>query len=54
VALCGTDPSAADYPQAIAFCHGYAVGAYAYYSAGVTADPAARFVCLPNPSPARS
>ncbi len=54
VALCGTDPSAPDYPQAIAFCQGYAVGAYAYYSASVAADPNARYVCLPNPPPGRS
>jgi len=54
VALCGTDPSAPDYPQAIAFCHGYVVGAYAYYSASAAADPNLRFVCLPNPAPARS
>ena len=54
VALCSTDPSEADYPEAIAFCHGYAVGAYAYYSAGVAVDPSARYVCLPNPPPARS
>jgi hypothetical protein len=54
VALCSTDPSASDYPQTIAFCHGYAVGAFAYYSAAAAADPALRFICLPNPSPARS
>ena len=54
VALCGTDVSAPDYPQAIAFCQGYAVGAYAYYSAAAAADPGARFVCLPNPPPGRT
>jgi hypothetical protein len=54
VALCSTAPAAPDYPQSIAFCHGYAVGAFAYYSAAAAANPSARFVCLPNPPPARS
>ena len=31
VSLCSRDPSAEDYVAAQNFCHGFAVGAYAYY-----------------------
>lgn len=54
VSLCSTDPSASDYPMAISFCHGFAVGAYQYYTQVASASRRERFVCTPNPPPTRS
>ena len=52
VKLCTTPQGDEHYTSAIAFCHGFGVGAYHYYSA-VTVQ-ANRFVCPPNPAPTRS
>ena len=54
VALCSADPSAHDYVAAIHFCHGFAAGAYQYYSMLAGAVPEARYVCVPDPPPTRS
>lgn len=54
VALCSRDPSAGDYAAAQNFCHGFAVGAYAYYRSVATAEPDAKIVCFKEPYPERS
>jgi hypothetical protein len=48
--------SAADPLQdkAIHFCHGYLVGAYAYYAALASGPEGKRLVCFPDPPPARN
>ena len=50
--VCGTPSSASDYATAIAFCHGFLAGSYAYFQA--TTLPASRFVCTPDPAPTRA
>lgn len=50
--VCGTPPSDADAPTALAFCHGVLAGAYGYFVATMPAED--RFVCLPNPGPTRA
>ena len=52
VALCSMPPSDDNYTSAIAFCHGFGVGAYHYYHQST--PQADRFVCPPNPAPKRS
>jgi len=52
VALCTTSPGDEHYTSAIAFCHGFGVGAYHYYNA--TTAQADRFVCPPDPAPKRA
>jgi len=51
VALCSMPPSDDNYASAIAFCHGFGVGAYHYYHQST--QPVDRFVCPPNPAPKR-
>ncbi len=52
VRVCSTDPGDEYFTTAIAFCHGFGVGAFHYY---VAATPAMdRFVCPPNPAPSRA
>lgn len=53
VALCGRDASAVDYVAAQNFCHGYTVGAYAYYHSVALADPDLKIVCVKEPYPER-
>jgi hypothetical protein len=53
VALCGRDPAAVDYVAALNFCHGYAVGAFAYYHSISEADPDLKIVCVKRPYPER-
>ncbi|MCU0555596.1 MAG: hypothetical protein MUE57_10520 [Syntrophales bacterium] len=53
VSLCGRDASAVDYVAAMNFCHGYTVGAYAYYHSVIEADPDAKIVCVKQPYPER-
>ena len=53
VALCDRDPSAVDYVAAQNFCHGYTVGAYAYYHSVSLADPDLKIVCVKEPYPER-
>jgi hypothetical protein len=52
VRLCDAQPSDADHPTALAFCHGVLSGAYGYYLAST--EPADRFVCVPDPAPTRT
>jgi len=52
VRICATDPGAADYGTAIAFCHGILVGAYGYFLVSTAED--ARYVCPPTPRPTRA
>ena len=54
VALCSRDLSAEDYVAATNFCHGYAVGAYAYYRGVAAADPDVKIVCFKEPYPERT
>jgi len=53
VSLCGRDPSAEDYVAALNFCHGYTVGAFAYYHSAAAADPELKIVCVKPPYPER-
>jgi hypothetical protein len=53
VALCSRDLSAEDYVAAQNFCHGFAVGAYAYYRGVAMADPDVKIVCFKEPYPER-
>jgi len=53
VALCGRDASAVDYVAALNFCHGYTLGAYAYYHSVTQADPDLKIVCVKQPYPER-
>jgi len=52
VRVCTTDPGDEFFTSAIAFCHGFGVGAYHYYEASTVG--AGRFVCPPNPTPSRA
>ena len=52
VKLCATPENDEHYASAIAFCHGFGVGAFHYYMASTT--QADRFVCPPNPAPTRA
>lgn len=52
VAVCSTAPSAADYPTAIAFCHGILVGAWGYYTASTA--PLDREICPADPQLTRA
>ena len=54
VALCSRVTSDEDYVAAQNFCHGFAVGAYAYYRGVATADPNVKIVCFKEPYPERS
>lgn len=54
VSLCSRDRSAEDYVAAQNFCHGFTVGAYAYYRSVATADPDVKIVCFKEPYPERS
>ena len=51
--LCAPAPNDPLAVQAIHFCHGYLVGAFAYYSASVAGRDDAKRVCLPQPPPSR-
>ena len=53
VSLCSRDLSAEDYVAAQNFCHGYTVGAYAYYHSVSMADPDLKLVCIKEPYPER-
>jgi len=54
VALCAADPNQENYVAALHFCHGFASGAYQFYSTIAAAIPNERFVCPPNPPPTRT
>jgi hypothetical protein len=54
VALCSRDLSAEDYVAAHNFCHGFTVGAYAYYRGVASADPDLKIVCIKEPYPERT
>ena len=53
VALCSRELSAEDYVAAQNFCHGFTVGAYAYYRGVASADPDLKIVCIKEPYPER-
>lgn len=53
VSLCSRELSAEDYVAAQNFCHGFAVGAYAYYRGVASADPDLKIVCIKEPYPER-
>jgi hypothetical protein len=40
--------------EAIHFCHGYLIGAYAYYLAQTSGPDGKRLFCLPDPEPTRN
>ena len=52
--LCTAAPSDPNYQAAIHFCHGYLVGAYAYYAAEHASPNAKHLFCLPDPAPSRN
>jgi hypothetical protein len=51
--VCTTSESDPMYVAAIAFCHGYLVGAYQYHVALYSGPKAKPIVCLPQPTPTR-
>jgi Rap1a immunity proteins len=55
VEICSTPPNDSLYAAALAFCHGFAVGAYQYYRASVSGPAGKPFVCVPEtPPPTRT
>jgi len=52
--LCTATPDDPLYQQAVNFCHGYLVGAYAYYQAESAGPKGTKLVCLPDPPPSRN
>lgn len=52
--LCTASPQDSQYREAIHFCQGYLVGAYQYYVASYTNNPALQLVCFPEPKPTRN
>jgi len=52
--LCTAAPDDPLYPQAINFCHGYLVGAFAYYEAASSGAKGTKLVCPPEPRPSRN
>jgi len=52
--LCATSPDNPLYTAAIHFCHGYLVGAYAYYEAANAGPEGEQLVCFPDPAPSRN
>jgi hypothetical protein len=53
VSLCSRELSAEDYVAAHNFCHGFAVGAFAYHQSVAMADPDLKIVCIKEPYPER-
>jgi hypothetical protein len=54
IQICSVPTGDSMYAAAIAFCHGYGVGAYQYYQASVSGPQGRPFVCLPDPPPSRT
>lgn len=54
IALCSVAPTDPNYIAAIHFCHGYLVGAYAYYRALAEGPEGVKLVCVPDPAPSRN
>lgn len=52
--LCTAAPDDPLYPHAINFCHGYLVGAFAYYEAASSGAKGTKLVCPPEPRPSRN
>jgi hypothetical protein len=40
--------------EAVHFCHGYLIGAFAYYMAQTSGPDAKRLFCVPDPEPSRN
>jgi hypothetical protein len=52
--LCTAATSDPNYQAAIHFCHGYLVGAYAYYAALHSEPKVKPLFCFPDPVPSRN
>ena len=52
--LCTAAPGDPLYQQAVNFCHGYLVGAFAYYEAASSGPKGTKLVCPPEPRPSRN
>jgi hypothetical protein len=52
--LCAAPPDSPLYKEAIHFCHGFLVGAYAYHVAQNSGPEGKMLVCFPDPPPARN
>jgi hypothetical protein len=52
--LCTASPKDPLYNQAVNFCQGYLVGAYAYYAAAAAGPDGAKLVCFPEKAPSRN
>jgi Rap1a immunity proteins len=52
--LCTAAPDDPLYQGAVNFCHGYLVGAFAYYQAESAGPKGIKLVCLPDPPPSRN
>lgn len=54
VMLCSVAPGDPVAAEALNFCYGFVSGAYHYYAKMAKANPAHKFVCMPDPPPTRS
>jgi len=52
--LCTAAPNDPLYKQAISYCHGFLLGAYAYYQAESDGPKGIKLVCIPDPKPTRN
>jgi hypothetical protein len=52
--LCTVSADDPHWKEAVHFCQGYLVGAYAYYAAENLGPGAGALVCPPNPKPSRN
>jgi hypothetical protein len=52
--LCTASAQDPFHSAAIHFCHGYLVGAYAYYAAESSGPEGKKLVCFPDPAPSRN
>ena len=52
--LCSVPPDDPLVKEAIHFCNGFLVGAYAYYQASSDGNQGVRLVCIPDPPPSRN
>ncbi len=52
--LCSAAPGNPYYKEAIHFCHGFMLGAYAYHESKHAGPEGQPLVCIPNPGPSRN
>jgi hypothetical protein len=52
--LCSASANDPLVKEAIHFCHGYLIGAFAYYVADTSGPDSKRLFCIPDPEPSRN